>query len=145
MNEKHCVSLELAKQLTKAGWKEETEFYHRVDEYGNVFLVINPRFDTYEQLQKRTGTNVFYPAPLATEILEELPPSIKTIYGHNNTIVYIYLQIDKHPDERKGVRCRYRPEFNPEAEEWFNNEFREQSLPDALAKMWLYLQKEPFQ
>jgi len=60
--EKHCVSLEIAKQLKEAGWKKETEFWWV--ECSDKSWAIN---NTFAQNYKNK-----YPSPLATEILEEL-------------------------------------------------------------------------
>ena len=142
--EKHCVSLELAKEMKKTGWKKKTEFWWFEDRQYVKFDSKKWKDDFAKDwgLMNFKITDDCISAPLATEILEELPPSIKTKYGHENRSVYIYLQIDKHHDIRKGYRCRYVPEFNPEAICWFQNEFIDISFPDVLAEMWIYLKKE---
>ena len=159
--DKHCVSLEIAKQLKEAGWKKETEFWW-IDKISCKRIILTQGeivycpVDLRGLLQVRTfldkyryalETHYFtekeiiqndwevYFAPLATEILEELPifldedkeyylcikPAkdvIKISYEDSDTLVFTgrsgekdYYQIDK-------------------------------SLPNALAKMWLYLRKE---
>ncbi|KKM13438.1 hypothetical protein LCGC14_1716190 [marine sediment metagenome] len=70
------VSLELAQKMAKLGWDYEVERYWRVDEFGNVYLRVNPKTDTIANLiniNKKKGTQVYYPAPDAIEIGEQLP------------------------------------------------------------------------
>lgn len=71
--EKHCVSLEIAEQLKEVGWRKETEFWwkERLDGWeliSDMNIVLN-------------GDGKWFPAPLATEILEDV----------NDTQVHYYL------------------------------------------------------
>ena len=114
--EKHCVSLEIAKELKEAGWNKETEFWWV------------PPCDVSIEVTKICAWNLEYaedglnngrgiPAPLATEILEELPISTdihKTLKGY------------------RIARC-------VKDDVVFQLDL---TLPNALAKMWLYLKKE---
>ncbi len=111
MTDKHVVSLEIAKQLKDAGWQKETEFWW------DLF--------TPPELTQSKSSNKEYQisAPLATEILEELPRevSIKQ-YPENDSVRY---QVGHNADKMTLQTYRY------------NN-----NLCDALAEMWLYLRKE---
>ena len=124
--EKHCVSLEIAKQLKKAGWKKETEFSYcdtadkRFGRKEEERFYLYPKVTTSAREFNSGGKDIQCPAPLATEILEELPVGIKfenykSICGKSFTITY-------------GQ--------NADSIIWDN------LLPNALAKMWLYLIKE---
>jgi hypothetical protein len=125
MNPKHCVSLELAKQLDKAGWKKETEFVWAIGrEDKKAYLIEIPSGDTMLELEKPTKGKHYiqeisklYPAPLATEILEELP-DYTTIYriGKGNKCWHCLTE----KDDLKLA----------------------DTLLNVLAKMWLYLRKE---
>jgi len=103
---KHCVSLELAEQLKIAGWKKETEFCWTKNSFGVWGL---------EYIEEGLNNGQGMPAPLATEILEELPVGIKVenYKSINGNKVMVKLALENET-------C------------WGN-------LPDALAKMWLYL------
>jgi len=120
--EKHCVSLEIAKELKEARWTKETEFWWLLGGYegdsGNKYWVVNKKYlavMTKKQVKLNEGLGYkCYPAPLATEILEELP-DLRISKGDNT-----YLVID---DEGSSLEV-------------------DKSLPNALAKMWLYLKKK---
>ena len=85
MNNLHCVSLEIAKQLKESGWKKETEFCLEVDDE-EVRIV---KYGSYICSRK------YYLAPLSDEILEELPENTEIkkvkkgyyIYINSNSIV----------------------------------------------------------
>jgi hypothetical protein len=102
---KHCISLGLAKQLKEAGWKKETEFWWCDAATTSIFTT-----PTHLHLMNCIANH--YPAPLATEILEELP-----------IVCSIFCD---------GI-------YTIDAE---NYKTVDLSLPNALAKMWLYLKKE---
>jgi len=117
MNNLHCVSLELAKQLKEAGWKKETEFWWNLEKNAiwNVFHKNN-----FNNGVEQTGLIgalkpcSFLSAPLATEILEELPCFVKM-----------------WKTEMRGTAVGYLDEI-----------FDGDNLPNTLAKMWIYLKKE---
>ena len=125
--EKHCVSLEIAKQLSEAGWEKETEFWWEED--------IRPKRTEIKGLCKNEDRIInhinrfYYPAPLATEILEELPNNITE---KQETGV---LTITKHPHYAIGY-------FNAVSGNSTTKIFFDISLLTVLAKMWLYLKKE---
>ena len=85
--DKHCTSLEISKQLKEAGWKKETRFYwadcstdrrwgHDNIESLKSFMIVD---DSCAESRKHNGDNFTFSAPLATEILEELPYKINEI------------------------------------------------------------------
>ncbi|MCK9433044.1 MAG: hypothetical protein M0R00_08810 [Candidatus Omnitrophica bacterium] len=142
--DKYCVSLELAKQLKEAGWKKETEFW-----WGKLKTNMCNTIYAYEILHLNEDGNFvpldyinisdnivskkdckFYPAPLATEILELLPNIINPIddncRGH-------YLSISPSVSIKGWQVCYggYRAKV-----------FIDKSLPNVLAKTWIYLKKE---
>jgi hypothetical protein len=110
--EKHCVSLELAKQLKEAGWKKRVKSWWIKQSNGKYQLWVG----SYIVKDK-------YPAPLATEILEELPREISIKqYPESDSVRY---QVGHNTDKMGLQTFRY-----------------SNSLCDALAEMWLYLRKE---
>lgn len=128
MNPSHVVSLELAKELKEAGWNKETEFWWVGFTKDGLFELVHNR----EFTQSWKGNWIKIPAPLATEILEELP--------------------DMYPMQ-SGADCYGEWLLYWKEEEFWNvGVFKEQkfvvgiiqdkSLPNALAKMYLYLRKE---
>jgi len=143
MNIEHCVSFELAKQLKKAEYPQETEFY-----WCDKFPLVSSApiiIDKITREKRKTGNgggaiyfeklavdalmNNIYPAPLATEVLEELPRFI----GNSNyelTIVH----------KSYGNYCV--SFYDDGTESSYSEEQFDRSLPDALARMWLYLKKE---
>ena len=126
----NTVSLELAKELWKLGLKIETEkWWVSCDEFSRNWNISNSKVGWKESI----------PAPSTDELLACLAPCYKVKYGNYDKEVYIYLQIDKHPDIRKGYRCAYYPEFNDEAKPFFNLNFMDKSLPEALGLMCKHL------
>jgi hypothetical protein len=122
--EKHCISLELAKQMKEAGWQKETEFWWkgRKDDMcirHKTYIKCMTAFWKDRNIEGEDNPigEESYPAPLATEILEEL----------QTYLVSINCDID-----------RYDVIFDGD----FYQEESDKSLPNALAKMWLYLRKE---
>jgi len=144
MNDKHCVSLEIAKQLKEAGWKKETEFW-----WEKIFVIETAKLYPQEKvlsirlvkgkpiISEEDDGVLFYPAPLATEILEELPEEFE--YKEHT----YRLQIGKND---KWYAVWYdstdKIEINSAWSKLTFNEENEDTLPNALAKMWLYLKKE---
>ena len=124
MNQKFCVSLEIAKEMEKAGWKKETEFSY-VKNCNDVIMMI-----TSFELSQWDGSEIKenYSAPLSDEILEELP-DIAREYEF-----YIF------KDDR-GYIVGYGDDNNVLSED-DEIPFINKALPNAFAKMWLYLRKE---
>ncbi len=110
--EKHCVSLEIAKQLKEVGYPQKTIWCWvfnkgRYENENRTYLLETCNAYNFKP-------NNYWCSPLATEILEELP--------------------------RKWVMGKYKTgEFSVVYKE---REFIDKSLPNALALMWLYLHKE---
>lgn len=119
MLEKHCVSLEVAKRMVEVGWKKNTQFgWVEILGIGNISNthLIYYKNESAEEIAKEVGGSVLanvvkgiYSAPLATEILEELPEKV--------------IQFSE---------CCKDPIDNIQ---YF-------SLPDALGKLWIYLQEQ---
>ena len=109
----------MAKELKEARWKKETEFWWIEYHCGDMK-------EHWELREKPLIKCRLISAPLATEILEELPDKLGNLEE---------LTIHKLP---KGAwRVNY----------WDNEKLKviqkfDKSLPNALAKMWLYLRKE---
>lgn len=85
-------------------------------------------------------------APTLSRMMEELPPSIKR-KKPDGSDYYIYVQIDKHPDQRfsefgRRFRVRYRPTFNPEMSNFHNDEQHDDYVPNALAKALIKLKED---
>lgn len=127
--DKYTVSLEIAKQLKEAGWNKETSFvYFAQTEYTDN-LHLKDRIGFYNDTIKlayrdeiiglgkalSNGFEIVYEAPIAEEILEELPNGIKIV---------------KYAE---GYFVSYAEPNNIESDET--------SLSNALAKMWLELKR----
>ena len=128
----HVTSLEISKQLKEADWKKETEFVWGLSQINDEDK--NPKWEIFvnEEESFDLGLRSFYPAPLATEILEELPDLIRvkklhyifTLYKRNKYLDIIYQGIG---EDSGSVP---------------NKTITDKSLLNALAKMWIYLKKE---
>jgi len=161
----HTTSLEISKQLKEAGWKKETMWYwtnaYYVDHMGWIpttltwekdgKAVIHPEKERWilnlgspieeDRYGKPDERCIQYSAPLATEILEELPKKDDT-----DNLAKWHFEIEL----TKGgmFYCRYVhssgktiPETSDENEDnWIS--ICDKSLADSLAKMWLYLKQE---
>ena len=84
--EKHCVSLELAKQMKEAGWKKKTEFW---------WIFPSGSHKGFELVNFRPLSSEHYPAPLATEILEELPLGIAIKKYNCGALAKMWLYLKK--------------------------------------------------
>jgi len=108
----HVTSLELSKQLKEVGWKKETEFWY--------LPCFNGELEEWHLVPKKEicgcgGCKRAVPAPISDELLEELPKFVAITKLNDNSYSVILLGTDI--------------------------DFRS-NLPNALAKMWLYLKKE---
>ena len=126
MNPKHCVSLGIARQLKEAGWEERVEFYYEENAFQLALIPkSNARYWEKDYVYPGQLNNKWnaYPAPIATELLEELPRevSIKQ-YPENDSVRY---QVGHNADKIGLQTFKY------------NN-----NLCDALAEMWLYLKEK---
>lgn len=102
--EKYCTSLEVSKRLKEAGWKKETKF--------SWFSLLNTEgwgLASTKELDEIVEP-FRYHAPIAGEILEELP-------------VFVGL----YKTEMHGYCVRY-----------IDNFFRSTNLADALAECWIW-------
>jgi hypothetical protein len=130
MTDKHCVSLELAKQLKEVGWGKETEFWwnahDRIDKESNISYQDNFILENFNKWGNICGGYESIAAPLATEILEELPKNI-TI---QNTRGDYWKLIYQSPLQVKEGLVHYETKV---FEDIFCN---------ALAKLYIYLKKE---
>ena len=119
MIEKYVVSLSLAKKLKEAEWAKETEFI-----WARGFVDLSAfwfKYDSEEVL----------PAPLAEEILEELPKRIA-----KPMITYL---LDITPIKGGNI-IRY-IEYN-----WLHVLIDKEApkLSDALAQLWLWLKENGY-
>lgn len=147
------VSRETTKLLKENGYPQNKSSFYIVDTGDNRqkgYPGYKPKWNIVDSncaSARRSNTkNDKFPdeqiaMPNTDELLEELPVTIKTKWGHYNTDVYLYMNIYRHPDKSKGFDVSYTPMFNPEANGWFNQRFLGE-LPEALAQMWLWLKKE---
>ena len=115
---KDCVSLKIAKELQKVGWKDDTDFY-----YINNILVYKTDFGAYMKSGAAINNSTFscafkVPAPTATQLAEELPNINIMRYTGEYTVREV------HPST---------------ANKWFS--VNNKSLPDALGLMMVYLLK----
>ncbi len=123
----HVVSQGLAEELMEAGWpQEKSTFYRKQDsEGGEPYIVAgNSRY--------MASAGFVLAAPLASELLERMPPYFIRS-GHLYTLIVL-------PKEPAGGYCaRYiRNRFNTH----MGGFGHAKTLPDALAKLWLHLKKE---
>lgn len=119
--DKHCVSLELARELKEVRWKKKTEFWyvalldHETSKVIRYSLEKWGRYPSCVSNEMWTNEEDNLPAPLTTEILEELPrDGTLKIYSYASGFRVV---IDR--ENGYGVEEEY--------------------LPNALARMWLYL------
>lgn len=122
--EKHVVSLEIAKKLKEMRWEKETNY-----SFTNLYRV-DGKFDLVNITKKQCRGKLVYAAPLATEILEELPKWWKHDRGQMLEIIYSDGDVYWVNYTDYTGSC---PPNVPEIED--------KSLPDALARMWLYLKE----
>lgn len=118
---KHVVSLELAKRLKEAGYPQESEFVwiFRESMYADRHYEVNRKneWQLIPRIKEPTDTcGEQVAAPLATELLEQLPITTK---------ITVKLSINSGS---RGYIVQY-DKF----------EIGKYSLPDALAEMYLYL------
>ncbi len=139
--EKYVVSLRVAKQLKENGWNKEANFvYFAQTEYQDN-LHLKDRIGFYEDTLKlahrdevvglgkalSNGFEIVYEAPIAEEILEELPNTINefdmtVIKGENEFLVGYYTYSNREPLEYKYAE-------------------RGTRLPDVLALLWISLKQ----
>jgi len=80
----HCVSLEMAKRLKDAGFPQEDScWYYRLDEFDNITILLNPKYDTLEKrlIEDRIAAGHplrYFAAPTVGELGEMLPHLVYT-------------------------------------------------------------------
>ena len=116
--ESHVVSLEMAKKLKEAGWKKETEFWWSREKEQDKYKLTY----SYSKFQSADPLPHFA-APLATEILDELPISLKGEFIQDLTI---------RKDDEGYFNINYGCRILVSGI----------GLPDTFAKMWIWLKKE---
>lgn len=111
--EKHVTSLEWSKKLKETGWTKNTIYswvrrwkgsFEEKDEFGDWYLSAASVFSKIDEC---------YPAPLATELLDELPD---------------WVNIVRCPHDR-SLEIKFLIYLN-------DKNFSDKSLPNALAAMW---------
>ena len=111
MNLNHYTNLEIAKKMDKLGWIKRTEHYHCIPtEVGEK------------------GRLKHISAPLATEILEELPKA----FNQDD----LHLNIDFENEE---IYCVNYINIHTEITEY---SIQNKSFVDALGEMWCLLKKK---
>jgi hypothetical protein len=121
MDPKHCVSLELAKQLKEAGFPQEGEFWWVLFEGEKEYVLF------YKPESWGFGRTVIdkIATPLATEIIERLPDFI---INKNFLSVDIFELVKL----RDSYLCKY----------GVIKSLQDTNLCNVLAQMWLHLKKE---
>ncbi|MCK4261240.1 MAG: hypothetical protein KAX49_19865 [Halanaerobiales bacterium] len=118
-----CVSLELAQELKKAGYTQDSIFV-LVKHGGVKNWFISPRVGWAESDWKYNNLE-FIPAPTAVELSEVLPEDIKDhqliMFKEDDYFYTEYFHWDKNTNA-----------YETEGEK----------LPDSLAHMWILLKKE---
>ncbi len=133
----YCVDLEIAKELEKNRFPQESNFYYSRNN-GQEDIKGNPIYDfssidggkgRFDRIIDPRLRYEYYPAPTSDEILKELPHEINEFWLRIEPVKDKYIVgywEEGHEDER---RFDY---------------FEEKKLSNALAKMWLYLKKEGY-
>ena len=119
--EQKVVSLELAKELKKAGYKQEGLFYWCGDE--DIIVV---EYDLNNNAKEMVSNFICF-APTVAELGEALP---------------IITDSRKIQDGRKIIFITRYSIRKPAGLDWESVHFRANTEVDARAKMWLYLKKE---
>ena len=156
MNPQHVTSLEISKQLKEAGWTKNTEFWWCQGEKETILChtsyiicITGWYVDRNCEGEENPIREKLHSAPLATELLEELPAKIsdktwlayfKSENGYGGVGEKIgYYEWERHPDgsviHKKIIEFSACCKDPIEKVQYF-------SLPGALAKLWIYLQKE---
>lgn len=125
---KDCVSLEMAKELQREGFKEceysWLEEYERGGGLSGSFVLV----ETSLYSQSLRAGQVLYPAPTTTELAEWLPKEIESKSGETYSLNINFA--DGRPRVVYENIYGYFAEEPPQMSD---------TLPDALAKMAVYL------
>ena len=139
MIEKYVVSLDLAKKLKEAGYPQKGGGWYWYSSIENALwrLMFLDEFDG----EFNQDIETFLKAPLAEEILEELPKMIywKPAVGNLNITGY-RLTIKKDTFETGCYHVGYK---NIDRIVWAGN-FRDNKLSNALARLWLWLKENGY-
>lgn len=118
--EQHVTNLEISKKLKELGVKQESQFYWCYE------------WDDVESQQwiehNEAEDNIICSAFLASELGERLPSDIKTGNSH----------ISYYQDDRKGF-TKWEISYTPEREDRVIAVVSDNSLPNAMGKMLIYL------
>ena len=129
------TSLELCKQLKEAGFLQDTHFKWNVwDKNDELYIGEVDASWTQEEWENYTEDynppkSEFFAAPTTDELLNELP--------HEVYCVKDYTTVTTDPDSPQVFY--YRVNYGLGKKPVY---FESRWLPNALAKMWLYLKKE---
>ena len=129
MIKKYVVSLDLAKKLKEAGWNKKTEFI-----WARGFVDLSA-------FKFKYGGEEVLPAPLAEEILEELPKYIHEYVECERKTYYPTAEINEI-----GYRVGYRtePVCLCDQIEWLYLSAPYDKLSDATAQTWLWLKEHGY-
>ncbi len=126
--DKHVPNLELCKKLKELGFIQETEFYYDRE------LLLWAKEDYIDSTGSFHIEQTLCPAPLATELLEELPREFSKGMNYMAQERVYKRHITIHPDNSCYI---WYETSKPDDSLSFKD-----SLPNALAKMWIYLEEE---
>ena len=112
------VSLETAKLLKEAGFRQDTEMFWYPNPNGTTwdYILVTKDF------KRVSGGLIYTAAPTTDELLEELPSRLNEHSG----VLLIFKETDAYEVCYGG----------------HDNRFINVSLPEALAQCWLWLRKE---
>lgn len=133
------VSLETAKALKEAGFRQEMHFYWRcptefaIKKIPQAYANYEPELIAEKWSPNPHGAIQPIAAPTTDELLEELPEIVKFFIDCPGASLSIQFTSDR------TYFCYYAKHLNHIA--ICHSELNE-SLPEALAQMWLWLKKE---
>lgn len=126
------VSFETAKKLKDAGFKQETYFYHSLNDKGIYHVCSHREFELLKKISKGEPL----PAPDTDELLEGLP------YFIEGEDVYVYafqIHCGSVSDKRDWIP-NYYDELTGNSVYDFSH--RNESLIESLAELWLKLKEK---
>ena len=133
MIENHVTSLELAKKLAEAGYPQENGYAYWQTTSGSNKTMIVGHHSLTPIKQRR-----YYFAPLATELLEELPKRIiassKISNISSRDVSREYMLLFGFKNGEYWLRYRITDDYLG-----YTPEISDEHFPNALAKLWLYL------
>ena len=147
MIEKYVVSLDLAKKLKEAGWKKETVYWWVKTQHGIRLEAIR-----YIELYPNQSYGIIWlddagkeefmplaPAPLAEEILEELPFKILTKSGE----FYLTVETGRNKYYYVGYKQAVRVYDYWWEDRWLHF-LSAEIFTNALARLWLWLKENGY-